>query len=301
MPDYGGVALRVPGTDRYCYFHYGRDVVHGHRNKLSINAYGGGGWFVRNVTGGYGQNFGNFLETIASASSIMVDGSNADTDTGELLHYASVDGVELACGRELGAWKDVEHERAVALTRGPLIVLDRCVSDTEHTYDWLHHPNGGKLEFVKPGDFTPGTAPLGMTPRYESLLPEGRCKSFAGLSWTRPDGSGLEQAFVAEGEMYAVWLKDTFRPHHSLVWRKRGKTVGFAMAFLPYSKDEEHALSIEPVKVTNARGRKVGLDQGQAVRVRAGTNEWLVMANYSGEPLSVEGLTSTNRLAAVGR
>ena len=56
-------------------------------------------------------------------------------DTGELLYHSSNDEAAIACAREIGAWKDVEHERAVILTKDLVVVIDRLLADEPHTYD----------------------------------------------------------------------------------------------------------------------------------------------------------------------
>ena len=281
-PDYGGISLRIPETDRYCYFHFGRELTHGHRNKLSINAYGKGGWYARNVMGGYGHNFDDFLETSASASSIIVDGENADQDTGELLFHGSAAGAEIASGREVGAWKDVEHERTLVLTDSVLIVLDRCRSDGEHIYDWLHHTNRCRLILDKDNVTEPGIDRFGDSAHYDSLPPTGRFTGNRPVRWRRKDGSGLLTAFLPIGTRYVTRVTDTFRNHESLLWRQKGKTVRFAAAFQPLAKEETGDVEIERISVVDQAGKEVGLSTGQAVRVRCGSKVWTVLVNYSG-------------------
>jgi len=295
--DYGGIALRVPESDQYCYFHFGRELTHGHRNKLSINAYGKGGWYVRNVMGGYGSNFHDFLETSASASSIMVDGKNADQDTGELLFNASVDGAELASAREVGAWKDVEHERSLVLTDRLLIVIDRCLSAKPHVYDWLHHTSICKLELDRSDIEPPGIDRFGESVHYDSLPPIGRFKGGGPALWTRKNGSGLITAFLPLGTRYVTHVTDTSRAHDSIVWRQEGTNVRFAAAFLPLGKDESGQVKIETLPVVDAAGVEVGLDHGQAVRIVSSDEVITVLVNYSGQPLTVGSLRSIERVS----
>lgn len=288
LPDYGGIALRVPGRKNYCYLHYGREVVHGHRNKLSINAYAKGHWFVRNVMGGYGDNFKNFLETIASSTSVMIDGKNPDADTGQLLFHKSGPGWEAACAREIGAWKDVEHERAVVLTTGPLIVVDRCASKTDHTYDWLYQSALTRLD-LDLAAFKPHDKPLGETRLYESLHPLGAAVTPATVTLTRKDAGGLKIALLGAGDLFAF---KALKKYDGLLWRRRGKTVGFAAALWPYAKGEKGDVTITALPVTDARGKPVSLTAAQAVRVTAPEGAWTVLVNYTGQPLACDGLNS---------
>ncbi len=304
LPDYGGVAMRLPGTDRYCYVHYGRELVHGHRNKLSFQAYGKGGWYARNVMGGYGNNFANFLETVASANTVIVDGKNADMDTGELLFLNSSKDAVCVSAREIGAYKTVEHERSVILTKGPLIVIDRIKADKPHRYDWLYHLCLTGLH-VNQDKLVKQAASLGKTPFYESLkplgsLPEGVIKLSrpAGKSKKRRSkavGGGGLMARTPGGTMHALHIKDSLKPHDSLLWRQDGKTVSFAAAIWPYSNGEKGTVSIERLPVT-ANGKTVGIESGQAVRVTTPEGRWVVLVNYSGRALSCQGARGTERV-----
>ncbi|MDP6115471.1 MAG: hypothetical protein QGG53_26730, partial [Planctomycetota bacterium] len=255
LPEYGGIAMRVPDAGNYCYMHFGRELVHGHRNKLSINAYAKGGWFVRNVMGGYGSNFKNFLETIASSTSIMIDGANPDADTGELIYQRSGKGWEAAAAREVGAYKDVEHERALVQTKEALIVIDRCQASKEHRYDWLYHTSLTRLSLATEGRKESKAERFGESVLYESLHPTGKFDLPTQAVLKRPDGSGLRILFAGKGELLSF---KALRKTDGLLWRKKGKTTSFACVYLPYAKDEEVTGSIAPLKVTDAAGKGVG-------------------------------------------
>ncbi|MBI2194967.1 MAG: hypothetical protein HYU36_23550 [Planctomycetes bacterium] len=294
FPDYGGIALRVPGAGNYCYMHFGRELVHGHRNKLSINAYAKGAWFVRNVVGGYGDNFKNFLETIASSTSIMVDGENPDADTGELLFHKSGEGWEAASAREVGAYKSLEHERTVVLTRGPLIVIDRCVSVTEHTFDWLYQSSLTGLALDVTSLEKTEAQRLGESVLYQSLVPSGRFDTVGLARLARSDGSGLSMAFLNRGELLAF---KALSKTDGLLWRQKGKVAGFAAVYGPYGKGETGEVSIESLQVNDANGQVVGLDQGQAVSVRSPEGVFTVLLNYRDRPISCRGLWSEEHVA----
>ena len=269
FPDYGGIAMRIPETDAYAYLHYGREVTHGHRNKLSVQAYGKGGWYVHNVMGGYNNNFKDFLETVASSNTIMVDGRNANSDTGELLFKKSLPGVEIARARENAAWRDVEHDRTVVLTKGPMIMIDRCISDTEHIYDWLYHANWTGLSLTAPLPLETAPKTLGDTPLYSGLNPVGKFPSVGKSEWIRSDGSGVKMAFLPLGEMYQFHVKDASKPSDGLLWRQKGKNSVFATVFWPFRKGEAGDVSIERL----ADG---------AFRVTSPEGKYTVLVNYAG-------------------
>ena len=293
FPHYGGIALRVPGAKNYCYLHYGRELVHGHRNKLSINAYAEGGWFVRNVMGGYGDNFQNFLETIGSSTSVMVDGKNPDADTGELLFHQSGSGWEAASAREVGAYKDLEHERSVVLTRRALIVIDRLLAEQEHTYDWLYHSCLTKLSLDLPESPAAELDRLGQSPIYESLRPTGQLGAPVPVTLARKDGSGLRIDFVKGGELLAF---KALGKYDGLLWRQKGKTVSFACVMSPHGKDGAADAAIRPLPVSDSAGAPASLHQGQAYRISAGGEELTVLVNYTGKELKCGELRSEDRV-----
>lgn len=290
FPDYGGIAMRIPDSDAYAYLQYGREVTHGHLNKLSLHAYGKGGWYLRNVMGGYQNNFHDFLETIASSTSIMIDGRNAHRDTGELLFHKTADGMDLVCARENAAWAEGEHTRAVVLTRGPLVIIDRCRAndDDTHTYDWLYHAHRTKLSLDVTEPLPPGPERLGDTPLYSGLHSAGRFPTVGAVAWKRDDGSGMRMALLPRGELFHTEITDTFRPSEGLVWRQRGKTVYFAAVLWPYAKDEAGAPTIEELPVTG---------DGYAVRVSAPEGVWTVIVNYGDGEVAANGITTRERMA----
>lgn len=254
--NYGGVAMRVPDTDAYTYMHYGREVTHGHRNKLSIQAYGKGGWYMRNVMGGYTDNFKDYLETVASASTIMVDEQNARSDTGELLSLNVDKDYTAVSAKENGAWLNVEHERSVILTKGPLIIIDRCQSDTTHTYDWLYYATPKtKLGLSQATKVLQISEKIGDSPIFSTLQIDGRFQNSDEIRWERPDGSGLKMRFNPDNEIYltrtnGMQKKDGsgFGDNKGVLWRQKGSNVFFIAILWPYAKGENgiaHAENVE--------------------------------------------------------
>ena len=276
--------MRIPETDAYAYMHYGREVTHGHRNKLSVHAYGKGGWYMRNVMGGYGHNFKDFLETVASSSTIMVDGRNSNSDTGELLFKKSSPGVEIARARENAAWKDVEHDRTVVLTKGPMIVIDRCASDTEHVYDWLYHANYTGLSLDTSRSYEAAPKTFGDSPLYSGLAPVAKFPAVGAADWLRVDGSGVRMASIKLGEMFQFHVKDATKPSDGILWRQKGKSCVFAAAFWPYRKGEAGEVAIEKL----AEG---------AFRVTAPEGKYTVLVNYAGGKFAAGGFETSEPVA----
>ena len=307
FPEYGGIAMRVPDTDMYCYLAYGRHLVHGHFNKMSINAYGKGGWFVRNVMGGYGTDFKEWLEPVSGSSTIMVDGKNQDADTGELLFKESAVGVELASAREVGAYKDVEHERSLMLTKDVLVVIDRCLSDTEHTYDWLYHTTKLTGPLADPqglGDLKPLES-LGDSVHLKHALPAQAASVGAApvVTYTRKKGGGAAIAFTGFDADGAQLIRTENKGRHEgLIARKQGKTVAYACVMQPFGKDDTASPKIERLDVVDAKtGKAIGLERGQAYRVTANENVWVVVVNYGNAPIKTAGepaVTSDGRVTA---
>jgi len=124
---YGKRRLRVVGRGA------GRCVLRGHRG----GAYGKGGWFVRNVMGGCGDHFREFLEPVSGSSTIMVDGRSQDADTGELLFSKST---PLAVDEKPTA--TIEPVALVDAKTGKAVGLDRAQAYRVST------PAGARLVIV---------------------------------------------------------------------------------------------------------------------------------------------------------
>ncbi len=295
LADYGVAVLRVPQSDAYAALAWGRHLVHGHYNKLSVNAYGKGGWYVRNLWGGYGAGFSDFVEPTASASTLMVNGRSQDADTGELLFLDSTPAAQLASAREAGAWKDLEHERTVVLTADWMLVLDRVLADKATTIDWLYHGQGmGKADALGWADgpaALPGPAPiLGTNACYAFFAPvEGRslARPETSLLYRRPNGTGAALHLLAESADAALFRTGSSRwPHEGLIFRQKGSDVSFAALFEPLATNEPPRCSIERAALLHGKtGQPVSLRDAQAVVVHAGEKQFLAVVNYTGIPL----------------
>jgi hypothetical protein len=295
LPDYGVAVLRVPGSDAYAALAWGRHLVHGHFNKLSVNAYAKGGWFVRNMWGGYGKGFAEFVEPTASSSTVMVDGRSQDADTGELLFLENTPAAQLASARELGAWKDVEHERTVALTGDWMLMLDRLAADKPHVYDWLFHGQGvGKSEALAWAD-GPGLVdgpPLRLTADTNSCYAffepaEGRALTapVTTIRYTRANQTGVALHLVKTGTALFRTGSATW-PHEGLVYRQQAGDAAFVTLFEPLGTNETPRLTVEAVPLVLAEtGRPATLREAQAAAVTAGGKRTLVVVNYAGVPL----------------
>jgi hypothetical protein len=294
FPDYGVAVLRTPQSDMYSVLAFGRHLIHGHYNKMSVNAYGKGGWFVRNLWGGYGEGFSEHLEATAGSSTVMVDGGNQDADTGELLFLRSTGLAEIAHARENGAWKDVEHTRTVVQTADWLLMIDRCRSDHDHTYDWLYHGQapGGKdvaLAWADGPALASAVDTLGDAPCYPFFLPAEDRTPPGDTPWRvryqRPDRSGVQVTLVhdpdAPGSLFRT-LSEKRWPHEGLIHRQRGATARFAALFEPLAKDEPPQAAITPLALTDAKtGQPVRWQDAQGFTVTRGDRALAVIVTYS--------------------
>ncbi len=333
FPDYGVAVLRTPGTDMYAALAVGRHLVHGHFNKLSVNAYGKGGWFIRNQWGGYGEGFLDFVEPTASSSTIMVDGRSQDADTGELLWQRSTAAAEVVSARERGAWKDVEHERTLVQTADWLLILDRCLAESPHTYDWLYHstlsqfawtngpavkeavrvigelpPAAGMLDGRAAADSPRGRlTTLGDTVCYQYFLPADEVKVASGrteIAYARKDGSGMRMTLLTDDPKPGLFR--TRNPKWSmdgLIFRRRAADAAFAVMLQPHAKGDVPGATVERVRLLDAKtGKAAGLRQAQAVRVTNGGKSVLVVVNYAGVPLKTDYgqvVASTDRVSVL--
>lgn len=299
FPDYGVAVLRTPESDMYSALAFGRHLIHGHYNKMSVNAYGKGGWFMRNLWAGYGEGFSEHLEATAGSSTVMVDGRNQDADTGELLFLKSTGLAQLTCAREKGAWKDVEHTRTLVQTGSWLLMIDRCVAEKEHLYDWLYHgqtpgPKNTALAWADGPAVKGAVDSLGKEPCYPFFLPAEE-RAVGGdtmrVRYQRPDGSGVQLSLLneagTEGQLFRT-LSEKRWPHEGLIQRQRGKTVRFAALFEPLAKGETAQAVLTPLALTDAKtGKPVAWAEAQAFVVAAGGTKLAAVVNYAGLALKL--------------
>lgn len=99
-----------------------------------------------------------YRATIAH-NTVVVDGNSQREAGGELLAFVDGDDFAAAAARTTKAWNDVEHRRCVILGDTWLLVVDRLIGTTEHTFDWLYHDRGTQVDCATT---TSTPAPLGV-------------------------------------------------------------------------------------------------------------------------------------------
>ena len=178
---------------------YGRNPFHAclDRNQFCLIAFGkmfshgpGSGYNVG--SGGMTRNEDPKLNSFLTHASIghnvvIVDETDQKTAIGKLLAWSPKDAKQFAVSKVEGLQPGVDHTRAVVLTGGIVVLLDRIESQAVHTYDLPYH-NLGQFSLAGGATAAPLGGPLAKTGNYESILNVQRITPAAG-----------------QGVLHAVW------------------------------------------------------------------------------------------------
>lgn len=224
---------------------YGRNVFHGakDRNQITLTALGkvfthGPGTLYNAGSGGIQYNrdsrFRSFNDGRVSLAHnvIVADQTSQRTSIGKLLAWSDRPDYQVAVSQVDGIYPGVSHIRAVVLTKGLIVMLDRVRSKDEHTYDLVYH-NFGELSFGQGWLAAPLGAPLAKTGNYENLVEPKKLT-----------GNGVFRATWDLTQQYAQWAKkidaSKLPPIHLAFWQ------------LPV-KDGEHYAGVTGLNNSNTR------------------------------------------------
>ena len=257
-------------------------VTHSHHDKLSIVFYGKGellgvddgslynidtnkqrklpNWPRRSRWGGHSLVH----------NTITVDQTSQQYGGGRLLYYHGEKGEYQAVAASTdNVYKGVVLERNIVMLGGVMVMVDRCMSEGEHTYDWTHH-SFGKL-----------AAPEGLAPR-DALGEAGIYKTPEDVKWGAPAGdlsfvwqrprASLNLTVLAEPDMKTEcgtamgwanrsWIEARQEAPFALV-RRKGKNVMFVTVFEPFKGETPgiKRVSRAKVKAGSADDEAVGLE-----------------------------------------
>ncbi|MDA1139982.1 MAG: heparinase II/III family protein [Planctomycetota bacterium] len=168
-------------------------------------------------------------------------------------------------------YRGVVLERSVVMLGGVVVMVDRCLSGEEHTYDWAHHSFGSL------------NGPAGLKPR-ETLgtkhpynLPEdvlwGVSEGDSVFTWKREKASLSlrvlsESDTPTESATATGWAnrayKDARHEAPFALVRRKGKNVTFVTVFEPF-KDKPSVTNIQRLEVFSGEKK---LDNAQALGIR---------------------------------
>ena len=176
---------------------YGRSVFHGgrDRNQITLWAFGtvfthGPGSLYNAGRGGITFNEDPRMKSFISGAVslahnvVVVDGESQLPAVGKLLAWSDDPNRQVAVSRVEGIAPGVAHTRALVLTHGVVVVLDRIESQASHTFDIVYH-NVGTLSLEPGWQQSDAAEPLGVTGNYDNLsvLQRATGKGALGAAW----------------------------------------------------------------------------------------------------------------------
>jgi len=273
-------------------------VTHSHHDKLGIIFYGKGEYL--------GVDEGSLYNTDTSKQShlpnwrkrsrwshhslvhntITVDETGQVYGGGHLLYFhGDKDGHQAVSAYTDNVYQGVLLERNIVMLGGVMVLVDRCLSETEHTYDWAYHSFG---ELTGPEGLEPREK-LGEKHPYD--LPEnarwGALDGSVEFTWKREKAS-LRLLFVPDGKTeYGTaigWAnrayQDARREAPFVLARRRGKNAMFVTVFEPHKGAVPgiRAVSREPVL---AQGKPVPSDQAVGLKITKGGEDLTFLVSFT--------------------
>lgn len=206
---------------------------------------------------------------------VLADGSDQTAAIGGLTHWHAGEGCQAAAARVEGHYPGVTHQRALALIRGLVVVLDDLASSSAHTYDFAYH-NFGTLAAGPGWKATPEETPLGDKANYSNIRALCRLEGRGDLrlSWDLGQGVGLDVWQAAGGGKAFTGLTGMNNPDAkvvgddapSLFVRARGKAQRFLTVLEP-RKGPSAVQAIEAVRERTRFGVLVHFSDGSTSRV----------------------------------
>jgi hypothetical protein len=257
---------------------YGRNPMHAHldRNQLTLSAFGliysqGPGTLYNVGSGGMERNRNPKLESFCGHGSlgqnvIMVDQRDQLKAVGKRLAWHTEPGYQAVAARVPSIRPGVDHVRAVVLTRGVVVILDRVESEEEHTYDFVYH-NLGEMSPGKGWNAQAVDEPPGTTANYGNLIDPRRLmgRGPVHLGWKVEEGARLALWHVAEPGSEAYTAVTGMNNHNdpievipdrapTLISRTEGKTTHYVTVLEPY-REEPDVKGVERLEAGRVRIR----------------------------------------------
>ncbi|MDP7250447.1 MAG: heparinase II/III family protein [Planctomycetota bacterium] len=260
--------------------------THSHHDKLGIILYGKGAYLgvdegslyntdttMQNGLPNWGKRRKWSHHSLVH-NTITVDETDQVFGGGKLLYFnGEKDSYQAVAASTDNVYRGVTIERNIIMLGGVVVMVDRCLSDAEHTYDWTHHSFGslrGPAE-LKPKEI------LGKKHPYD--LPEnvlwGELAGNAQFTWKRKKAALSlrilsEPDTVTECATAIGWAnrayKDARHEAPFALVRRRGKDVTFVSIFEPFKNNS----SISKIERLDAFAGGKKLDNSQAIGLEIG-------------------------------
>lgn len=269
-------------------------VTHSHYDKLGIILYGKGEYL--GVDEGSLYNNDNSKQTglpnwgKRSAwhghslvhNTITVDKKSQNFGGGKLLYYHGDKGdYQAVAAMTDNVYGGVILERNIVLLDGIILMVDRCLSDSEHTYDWAHHSFGDLQgpKWLKPTEHLDSVKPYDL-PENAKM---GESADDAFFRWTRKKASLgitiLSENGQTEYGTAVGWANKAYRLARQdapmVMARRRGKNVHFVTILEPFKGDTPEIMTVERIPVrlgiikraarTDAIGVKITKRNGRTI------------------------------------
>jgi len=279
-------------------------VTHSHRDKLSIALYGLGEYLSADEGSLYNTDtrlqsgLPNWRRRAAWGhhalvhNTIVVDQADQQYGGAKLLYFhGAPGGYQAVAASTDNVYAGVTLERNIVMLGGVMVMVDRCLSDTSHTYDWTHH-SFGKLSGpagLKPRDR--------LGPKRPYSLPEdvryGAVAGPASFTWQRKTASlrltVLDEPGAATECATAIgWANQAYRKARQeapfALVRRKGKRVAFVTVFEPFRGDAPTIGAIERVKVTGDDGRAVAAGDAVGLKITKGDQALYFLVSFTPGP-----------------
>jgi hypothetical protein len=270
---------------------------HGHPDKLNFVLYGGGLVIAPDPgTANYGVPIqGGWFRTTLAHNTLTVDERSQQPAQGRCEAFLATNGFS-AVMAEAGKIDDgVEFHRTIALVGTNLIlVLDQIKSEATHVYDLAYHNYG---QFAAPD-----------APRFElpdkpgySYLRDTRAKTSSSpfqLKFDMAQGS-LTRWALAGGEQTTI-ITGTGVGRHTedrvplVIARREGRSTAYLWCVSIGPDGDRVDLEAEDVRLPD--GSRAEQSQVAAVRISAGAERRVLVANPGGKPVLIDGQLVEGRI-----
>lgn len=241
-------------------------------------------------------------------NTITVDEKDQQFAGGHRVYYHGAPGEYQAVAAYTdNAYTGVTLERNILLLGGVVVMVDRCLSDTRHTYDWTYHSFG---DLTEP---TGLSAVKALGPVVPYTLPVNPKKGFptepATFTWARSKAS-LNLTVLAEAGItteYAAatgWANEAYQLSRldapMVMVRREGANARFVTVLEPFKGTTPSITAITKIPVTSG-GKPVPDDEAVGLQITKGAQTLTYLFSFTPGQKQCGPIDSVERLMAVAQ